>query len=203
MALTGERRKRIYRKLASAPGFEGHQKGFLAELLDCPGARQPSARTIEAVTAALEAENTDRIARLGGKPVGTRQSVEGRQSLEGMEELKRIHELAEVNKSAVTRAGADRSDWSMALEPRSLAFYDGILSGMHGGKSYYLKEDLIFEILDHLSQRDPSFRPYFASRRVYAWFGYPFGDRVDLGRALKSCPLLTAPASAQVASAGH
>ena len=202
MALTELNRKRIYRKLASAPGFAGHEKEFLAELLDCPGARQPSAQTVQAVTAALEAENTNRLARLGGKPSGERQSVDGLQSLEGMEEMKRIHELAELDDVA-TRAGADRSDWSMALEARSLSFYDGILTGMHGGKSYYLKEDLIFEILDHLGSSDPALRRYFSSRRVYALFGYPFGDRPNLGLALQSCPLLTAPASAQVATAGH
>jgi hypothetical protein len=78
----------------------------------------------------------------------------------------------------------------MAMEPGSLAFFDGILSGIYNGKSYYLKEDLIFEMLSHLRDRDPAFRKYFAWGNVFEDLGYPFGHRVDLGRAAQACPLL-------------
>ena len=93
-----------------------------------------------------------------------------------MEELKFSRELAAIADVAA-RAEVDRSDWSMAREPGSLAFFDGILSGIERGKSYHLKEDLIFEILSHLSRRQPAFRRYFEADWVFADFGYPFGDR--------------------------
>ena len=72
----------------------------------------------------------------------------------------------------------------------SLAFFDGVLSGISNGHSYYLKEDLIFEILEHLRDREPTFRKYFAWSSVFEDYGYPFGHRVDLGKAAKSCALL-------------
>jgi hypothetical protein len=55
----------------------------------------------------------------------------------------------------------------MAMEPGSLALFDGILSGVSEGKSYYLKEELIFEILSHLRDREPTFRKYFAWGNVF------------------------------------
>jgi hypothetical protein len=109
-----------------------------------------------------------------------------------------VRELAQI-KSVAARAGADMSDWSMALAPGSLAFFDGILSGMHNEKSYYLKEDLIFEMLLHLSEREAAFRPYFAIDNAYKKLAgdppgkmdsYPFGNRINLDKALESCPLL-------------
>jgi hypothetical protein len=77
-----------------------------------------------------------------------------------MQELPFVREPAEIDWVA-KRARVDRSDWSMAMEPGSLAFFDGILRGVSEGKSYYLKEDLIFEILSHLRDREPTFRKYF------------------------------------------
>ena len=65
---------------------------------------------------------------------------------------------------------------------------DGILSGIYDGRSYYLKEDLIFELLSHLGEREPAFRRYFAWGNVFD--DYPFGHRLDLGLAGKSCPML-------------
>ena len=106
-----------------------------------------------------------------------------------MQELQFVRELAEIDWVA-KRAGVDRSDWSMAMEPGSLAFFDGILSGISQGRSYYLKEDLIFELMSHLRDREPAFRKYFEWSNVFDDLGYPFGHRVDLGRAVKSCSLL-------------
>ena len=80
----------------------------------------------------------------------------------------------------------------MAKEKGSLAFFDGILSGISDGKSYYLKEDLIFEMLMHLREREPAFRRYFVWGNVFEDYGYPFGHRLALAAAAKACPLLQA-----------
>lgn len=185
MALTELNRKRIYRKLAAAPRFAAEERRLLAELLECKGAPRPPAAAYAAVNKALYAEDKARRDRLGGLPSDPHQSVYG------MEELKFVRELTELDDVA-RRAGADRSDWSMALEPGSLAFFDGILSGIHKGRSYYLKEDLIYEIMEHLSRRDPSYNPYFAWTLAYGSFGYPFGTRPEIGYALKACRKLLA-----------
>ena len=113
-----------------------------------------------------------------------------RKARNDMQELKFVRELAEIDWVA-RRAGVDRSDWSMAREPGALAFFDGILSGIHDGRSFYLKEDLIFELLGNLANRDPAFRPYFRFANVFEEFGYPYGHRLDLGLAIQSCALLT------------
>jgi hypothetical protein len=116
-----------------------------------------------------------------------------------MQELMFVRELAEID--AVARmAGVDRSDWSMALETGSLAFFDGVLSGISNGKSYYLKEDLIFEMLSHLAEREPIFAQYLYTDNVLSDYGYPFGTIVDLATAARSCPLLTAPGPQAVSS---
>ena len=185
MALTELNRARIYRKLAAGPGFAAHEKDILAELLECPGAYRPSRETVRAVRAALDAENAARLKRLGGQPNDPAIQIFG------MEELKFVHALAEIDDVA-TRAGADRTDWSMALEPRSAAYFDGILSGMVGQRSYYLKEDLIYELLGHLDLRDPALVRYSAAYGAFESLGYPFGNRPDLPLAIKGCPLLTA-----------
>ena len=59
----------------------------------------------------------------------------------------------------------------MALAPGSLAFFDGILSGIHAGRSYYLKEDLIFEMLAHLAEREAGFCRYFAVESAFPELG--------------------------------
>ncbi|MCL2428633.1 MAG: hypothetical protein FWD12_05315, partial [Alphaproteobacteria bacterium] len=138
-------------------------------------------------------ENAALLRRLGlipGDPVTIRHQ---------MPDLLFLGELAEIEWVA-KHVGVDRSDWSMAMEPNSLAFFDGILSGIYNGKSYYLKEDLIFEMLSHLSEREPAFRQYFAPENVFATYDYPFGRRINLGRAAMSCPRLTTPSSSVHAS---
>jgi hypothetical protein len=185
MALTELNRKRVWRRLAAAPGYAAQAKDLLAELLECPGARRPGPSARRAVATLLRKENAQRLKRLGGRPSDPDQSIYG------MEELKFTRELSEIVDVAA-RAGADRSDWSMALEPGALAFFDGVLSGMSGGRSYYLKEDLIFEILAHLRQGDEAFAPRFAPYPAFPKQGYPFGARLDLSKALGACPLLQA-----------
>ena len=183
MALTELNRQRIYRKLASGDGFAANEKRILSKLLECRPAEAPDRASVHAVAEALQAENADRLKRLGllpGEPYKAR---------DDMLELQFVRELAQID-AAAKLAGVDRSDWSMAKEKSSLAFFDGILSGISNGHSYYLKEDLIFEILEHLRDRDPAFRKYFAWSNVFEDYGYPFGHRVDLAKAAKSCALL-------------
>jgi hypothetical protein len=185
MALTELNRARIYRKLAASEEFRKNERRALAALLECRGADAPKDEDLRTIEAQLKRENEARLQRLGWR------SDEPRPDIDNMEELKFTRELAEIV-GVAARAGIDHSDWSMALEPGSMAFFDGILSGMHRGKSYYLKEDLIYEMLSHLSQREPVLRSAFEADWDFAELGYPFGDRVDLAKAVRACSLLSA-----------
>ena len=186
IALTELNRERIYRKLAAGPGFAANEKKMLALLLECRPSDRPSRKDMLAIFDALKSENAARVKRLGVT------ASDPHKDRNDMQELMFVRELAEVDMVA-RLAGVDRSDWSMALEPNSLAFFDGVLSGISNGRSYYLKEDLILEILGHLSRREPAFARYFSAQNVLEDYGYPFGTIVDLELAAKSCPLLTAP----------
>ena len=88
-----------------------------------------------------------------------------------MPELRFTRELTQIDR--IARENGGRVDWSMAMEPNSLSFFDGILSGISGGRSYYLKEDLIYEMLARLRNRDARFAKYFLSSAVYHSLGYP------------------------------
>jgi hypothetical protein len=182
MALTELNRKRIYRKLSSGANFAAKEKQLLAELLECKGVAGPDLEAERLIQSELERENARRLERLGLR------SQDGRPRRENMQELELTREISEIDQVA-REAGSDRSDWSMALEPGSWSFFDGILSGMYRDKSYYLKEDLIFEFLSHLSDREPAFRRYFVVRDAFGK-DYPFGHRISLGDAQKSCRLL-------------
>jgi hypothetical protein len=191
-ALTELNRKRIYRKLTEGKEFWTYEKELLAELLDCNQNSITSRTLMRQVEKQLIQENAERKIRMKLRP------GDPKRNWYDMQEGLFVRELAQI-KSVAARAGADMSDWSMALAPGSLAFFDGILSGMHDKKSYYLKEDLIFEMLAHLSEREAAFRPYFAIDNAYKKLAgnspsetdsYPFGNRINLDKALKSCPLL-------------
>ncbi len=186
IGLTDLNRQRIYRKLAAGPGFAANEKKMLALLLECRPSDRPGRKDMLAIADQLKAENAARLKRLGVLPSDPHR---GRND---MQELMFVRELTEIDMVA-RMAGVDRSDWSMALEPGSLAFFDGVLSGVSDGKSYYLKEDLIFEMLSHLSQREPAFGKYVSAENVFEDIGYPFGTRIDLATAAKSCRLLAAP----------
>ena len=185
MALTELNRRRIYRKLAEGKEFRANEKQLLAKLLECRPGGRPGRTAVRLIEEQLKRENAERLKRLGDPE-------DPEQSANYMPELLFVRELAEVDQVSA-RASADRSDWSMALEPGSLAFFDGILGGISRGKSYYLKEDLIFEILAHLRDREPAFRKYFAWKNIFAKDGYPFGNRLNLSKALQSCRLLSPP----------
>src|SRR5260370_41280502 len=183
MPLPEVNRQRIYRKLAAGEDFGANEKQVLAKLLECRPGDRPDRNAMRPIEEQLRSENATRLKRLGLLP------GDPKKSRDDMEELQFVRELAEIDWVA-KRAGVDRSDWSMAMESGSLAFFDGILSGIYDGKRYYLKEDLIFEILSHLRDSAPAFRKYFAWGNVFEDYGYPFGHRVDLGRAAQSCSLL-------------
>ena len=183
IALTELNRQRIYRKLAGGEGYATNEKRILSMLLECHPSDRPDRNAMRAIVDALKSENAQRLKRLGILP------GDPHKDRNDMQELKFVRELAEIDWVA-TQAGVDRSDWSMAMELNSLAFFDGILSGISDGKSYYLKEDLIFEIMLHLRDREPAFRRYFAWSNVFEDYGYPFGTRIDLSRAAKACALL-------------
>jgi hypothetical protein len=182
MALTELNRKRIYRKLAQSRGFGAHEKSLLAELLDCQSDGPRRRPLMLAIERQLAQENAALWERLGLHPEETKDH------LYMMAERHLVRELAQI-KSIAARAGSDMSDWSMSFTPNSLAFFDGILSGVNNGDSYYLKEDLIFEMLLHLSGREPAFRPYVAVYKAYGDL-YDFGHRLELTKAKESCPLL-------------
>jgi len=183
MALTELNRKRIYRKLAAGPDFAAGETELLAELLGCKHSAGPDPNAVRLIEQQLDRQNSERRERLGLR------AQDPRLSRDDMQELAFAREIAEIDRVA-KRANADRSDWSMALEPGSWALFDGILSGIYDGKSYYLKEDLIFEMLAHLSEREPAFRPYFVVNDAFAGLGRSFGHRISLGDARKSCRLL-------------
>jgi hypothetical protein len=183
IALTELNRQRIYRRLAAGGGFAANEKQILANLLECGPGGRPDRAAMAAIADALRKENADRRKRLGLTP------ADPKKARDDMQELSFVRELAEID-AAARMAGVDRADWSMAMEEGSLAFFDGILSGIYAGKSYYLKENLIFEMMLHLSEREPLFRKYFAWSNVFEDYGYPFGHRIDLGRAAGACALL-------------
>ncbi|HLQ89872.1 MAG TPA: hypothetical protein VK148_07550 [Xanthobacteraceae bacterium] len=184
IALTELNRARIARKIVAGPTYAANEKEILAKLMSCRPGERPDQKAMQAVAQQLLSENAARLKRLGIK------AGDPKKSRNDMQELKFVRELAEIDWVA-KRAGVDRSDWSMAREPGSLAFFDGILSGIHDGRSFYLKEDLIFELLGHLADREPAFRPYFRFTNVFEDLGYPYGHRLDLGLAIQACPLLT------------
>jgi len=187
IALTELNRSRIYRKLAAGPTFAANEKKILALLLECRPTDRPSQADVRAVFEQLKGENALRAKRLNLLPSDPHKDRNDAQ------ELKFVREIAEIV-TAARLAGVDRSDWSMALETGSLTFFDGVLSGISNGKSYYLKEDLILEMLSHLRMREPVFAKYFYAANVFEDLGYPFGTIVDLERAARSCHLLTEPA---------
>jgi hypothetical protein len=184
IALTELNRVRIARKIMAGPSYAANEKEILARLLACRPDDRPDQKAMAAIARELQLENAARLKRLGVI------ASDPKKSRNDMQEIKFIRELAEIDWVA-NMAGVDRSDWSMARESRSLAFFDGILSGISDGRSFYLTEDLIFELLGQLATREPAYRPYFKFSNVFEALGYPFGYRVDLELAVKACSLLT------------
>ena len=181
MALGDLNRMRIYRKLKTGPGFAGHERAWLSLLLDCR--ERNFSETEKRIDKAVRSENAARLVRLGADP-----RKEGRERFQ-MQELNQVHNLALLDELA-RRAGVSRRDWSMAMEPDALSFYDGILGGMIGKRSYYLDEELVLELLRDLSRTSPQFEHFFVERASFGAYGYVFGRKPDLVRATASCVFL-------------
>lgn len=182
MALTELNRRRLRRKLEASPTYGQYKYGLLAGLLGCK-TLPVSEVEIKATREALRAENRDRLVRLDVAATGA--SGDDLQMIE----IGFAQSAAQLRYLASTLAVGDE-DWSMALEERSQALFDGILSSVHDRRSYYLKEDFILEMLRGLAAVEPPFRQFLATRRVFLHQGYPFGERLDFPSALAACPLL-------------
>ena len=182
MALTELNRKRIFRKLSQSKNYEANQKKILLNLLDCGD--QPTDKEIQHITELLIDENKLRLRSLGV-------DENSKNKMLAMEEFKHKKSLAQIDRLA-SQLDLDRSDWAMALEPKSFSFFDGILSGISGDKNFYLKEDFIFEMLKNLSRSDSNYFKYFKVKSVYVTLGIPFGHRIDLERAQQACGQLHA-----------
>ncbi|MES3036676.1 MAG: hypothetical protein V4736_02105 [Bdellovibrionota bacterium] len=182
MAITQLNRKRIFRKLMTSPIFQSRYKEFLRELLDCGDSQLPpdAAKKIEEL---IKRENSKRLVRAGVPET----SPEAKFSF--MQELQFTREIAQMDWIA-TESKVSREDWSMAIEKNSLSFFDGVLSGISENKSYYIKEDLIFEMMRHLAENDSRFGPYYQPRNVYESYGYSFGKKIRIKKARASCDLL-------------
>jgi hypothetical protein len=155
MALTELNRKRLFRKIHQSPKYAANEKSQLAALLECEPAVTSEANT-GALKKSLLDENADRLERLHLKPESAiAQSLEMQETKFGPA-LGQIVNLSEALQVPMT-------DWSMSFTAPSYAFYDGILSGISEGRSYYLKEDFIFEMLKHLARTDLR---YFNTFRV-------------------------------------
>ena len=181
MALTELNRKRLFRKLRESSLYMDNEKRLLAKLLEC---RSENESDTSLIRAQLQSENADRIDRLhfsAGSAIA--------RDLE-MQELKFVPALGQIVEMSRT-LGLSMTDWSMSFLPSSYAFYDGILSGISEGRSFYLKEDFIYEMLKRLARDDARFFSFFKVNYGFADYDYPFGHRLDLVTARRACSLLT------------
>ncbi len=178
MALTELNRKRIHRLLRASPDYARYRYGLAAGLLGCRALPIPAWRYAEA-RAALAREHDERVRRLGFAPAPDPSRAEV------------TFAVAAAQIDYLARALAvDRREWAMALEADSFALFDGILSGVHDGASYYLKEDFLIEILRDLAADDPALRP--SVRTFPALDAAPYGHRLDFAAARGACALLLA-----------
>ncbi len=182
MAWTELNRKRIQRKLEASPLYASRKYALLAGLLDCRPLPLMAGAEDQTYTR-LHYENEDRLARLGYRPLGP-----AKKGLDMME-MAMYPALAQVTYLGEALE-VDASDWPLAFEHDSLSYFDGILSGMLGEKSFYAKEDFIHEMLRRLAETEPAFRPYYQTSGAYTDSGYPFGTRLDLAKAVRACGLL-------------
>jgi hypothetical protein len=145
IALTELNRQRIFRQIRSSPRYESLKYALTSGLLGC----EPiplSRRREKQVTQLLESENKARLKRGG---IAAR--AEG-------SELFFLQELQAPLRRAVAEIvyvadvlEVDRTQWSMAFESGSLAFYDGVLNG---SEQLYVKRDFLSEMLDDLARDD-------------------------------------------------
>jgi hypothetical protein len=177
MALTELNRKRIQRRLRASPKYPVYRYALVSGLLGCESLPLSRARRLRA-RAAIAAERGEVVGRLGADPG----PVDAFKDSFG-DAVAQIDYLADA-------LGVSREGWSMALDSRSLDFFDGILSGLADRRSFYLKEDFLHEMLLDLAADDAALRPFVRSYSAFGRVGFPFGRRLDLERARTACPLL-------------
>ena len=181
MALGELNRKRIERKLAASPDYRKYRRGLIAMMLGCQAPPMERA-AVAPVAAAINEDNTSRIERLGFIPRGP-----GNTYL-SIREMLYPANLAQILYAAWAVKVSPR-DFSMSLEDGAVGLYDGILSGMYQGRPFYLKEDLLVEMLRRLGREEPEFARYFATYHATSK-NYPFGEKLNFNYALAACPLL-------------
>ncbi|NQZ18210.1 MAG: hypothetical protein HRT44_02980 [Bdellovibrionales bacterium] len=179
IALTALNRKRIFRKVKESANYESSKKDILYELLDC-GKSKVKTERINKVYQRVVDENKARLKRM--KTAAKDMNNE----LIQMQELKMVHPLAELDWVG-EKLGVSMSDWSLAQEKDSLSFFDGILSGHFEDKNFYIKEDLIFEMLQDLASSESKYKDYFKVGYNLGAYQLPFIDKLDIKQAVKSC----------------
>lgn len=182
IALTALNKKRIFRQMKKSHLYESQKKAILFELLNC-GKSQIEQSRLKKVQKLMRLENRDRIKRMAA--IGRDNFHE----LLQMQELKFYTAIAQVDWVA-EQLKISREEWSMALEPNSFSFFDGILSGLHNNRYYYVKEDIIFEMLKDLSKSEVRYKQFFEISYNLKYYDLPFIDKMSLKTAKKSCSLL-------------
>lgn len=179
IAATALNKKRIFRKLKESPLYNDLKKDLLYELLDC-GTSKVSEIRINKIKQLLILENNNRI-----KMMKAEGKEKGNELLQ-MQELIFVKELAQLDWLS-EKLKIDRSDWSMAPMEGSLSFFDGILSGVHEDKTFYMKEDFIFEMLKELSESEKKYKPYFKIGYNLKSYDLGFIDKISWPEAILSC----------------
>lgn len=182
IVLTALNKKRIFRKIKKSPQYEKVKKELLYELLDC-GVSQIKEDRIKKVDSLVKKENIERIKRM--KALGR----DNFNKLLHMQERLFSKQLAQVDWLA-EKLNISMDDWSLAMENGSFSFFDGILSGIYENKVFYMKEDIIFEALKELAQKEKKYSPFFKVSYTLETYNMPFIDKISWSDATKSCPVL-------------
>lgn len=179
IALTYLNKKRIFNKLKKSNLYKEKRKEILYELLDCGGSKVNPERQ-DKILSDLTKENNDRIDKMKVT------KDEREHMLLQMQELLFVRETAQLDWMA-DLLKIDHEDWSMALEKNSWSFFDGILSGVHEKKSFYMKEDFIYEILQDLANEEPSYSSFFSIGYNLEHYDLPTINKIDWDSAVKAC----------------
>ncbi|MGZ3691010.1 MAG: hypothetical protein ACXVAX_05890, partial [Pseudobdellovibrio sp.] len=182
IALTELNRERLSRKILESKKLNEYSEALLSGLLRCT--RLPISKDLKnKVETKMTQENQARLFRMRIDPFSKHDDRHDLQELKFSQNLAALEYMTET-------LDLSRKDWSMALEPYSFSFFDGVLSSVFQNTQFYAREDFIYILLRDLAHRDKKFKKYFRSKPVYALLDYPFGNRLDFDLAFKSCDLL-------------
>jgi len=177
--LTSLNKNRLLRKMKKNPSYDRYKKDILYEFLGCSSSRVKKA-DYQKLKLQIETENKLRLKRLKVSKKDLKKII-----LQ-MQESKFIMELSKLN-WALKKLDLSIDEWSLALEENSYSFFDGLLSGVYDSKSYYIIEDLIYVMLEDLSESEPQFKKYLKTRRVLYSERYAHIQKVNINQAVKSC----------------